>query len=295
MGCPPSGACRRASTASARAEASVTSPARSSAPTTSADTRSASGWPPGSNASARRSSSTVTVGAWADASRAASRRGRPPLVTPLRAEHEVVGHLKEVRAAGDQRERGLAVQTAAGRRGHMPVDRVVNELVPEHDAFVVLVETRASYAAPSCSRHHGVTGDGGDVAERHGVAEHGRDPQQVERSGRQVAPAGEPPGRSWTSAAPTSSPRRRRLRGAAAPTVSVLNIAIVHSGFPTCLVQQGERARTRGAPSSLRRKNGQIGGGQGPEMQGVRAGGGQVVEQPERISRQGRGWCRSPR
>ena len=129
----------------------------------------------------------MTSGACPDASRAASRSHADGLlVAALGAEHEVVGHLQPIRARGHQRDRRLAVQDAASRRGHVLVDRVVHQLVPEHDAFVDLVEepgvVRRAQLPGDVGRR--TAGDGGHVAERHRVAEHGRDLEQVQRRHR---------------------------------------------------------------------------------------------------------------
>jgi hypothetical protein len=68
------------------------------------------------------------------------------LIPPLRSEQQMmVRHVQPVRARGHQRDRGLAVQKAAGRRRHVLIDRVVHKLVPEHHPVAGLVESAAPY------------------------------------------------------------------------------------------------------------------------------------------------------
>ena len=107
---------------------------------------------------------------------------QPPdglLVAALGAEHQMIGHVQPIRARGHQCDRGLAMQEAASRRGHVLVDRVVHELMPEHDAFVDLVEKlgveRLAQLPGDVGRR--TAGDSGHIAKRHRIAEHGRDPE----------------------------------------------------------------------------------------------------------------------
>ena len=138
------------------------------------------------------------------------------LVAPLRAEHQVIRHVQGIRTCGHQRERRLAVQEAAGRRRDVLIDRVVHELVPEHDPVVGLVEQLRVERLAELPDYLGrrPAGDGGDIAERHGIAEHRGDLQQLERCAAGAA-GGEPPSHSARGAAPTSSPRCCPRRGAA--------------------------------------------------------------------------------
>jgi hypothetical protein len=52
----------------------------------------------------------------------------------------MLGDGEVVRTRGHQGHRGLAMQEAPGGGRHVPVDRVMHELVPEHDSLVGLVE-----------------------------------------------------------------------------------------------------------------------------------------------------------
>jgi len=91
----------------------------------------------------------------------------------------VIRHVQSVRARGHQRDRGLTVQKTAGRRRHVLIDRVVHELVPEHDLVVTLVEKlsveRVAELPDDLGRR--LAGDSGDIAKRHGIAKHRRDLQ----------------------------------------------------------------------------------------------------------------------
>jgi hypothetical protein len=113
------------------------------------------------------------------------------LIPPLRSEHQMIRHVQPVRARGHQRDRGLTVQQAAGRRRHVPVDRVVHELVPEHDPVVSLVQKlsveRVAELPDDLGRRP--AGDRSDIAKRHSIAEHRRDLQQLQRCPRQVTQA----------------------------------------------------------------------------------------------------------
>jgi len=103
----------------------------------------------------------------------------------------MIRHLQPVRARGHQRDRGLTVQKAAGRRRHVLIDRVVHELVPEHDPVVSLVQKlsveRVAELPDDLGRRP--AGDSGHIAQRHGIAEHRRDLQQLQRCRRQVPQA----------------------------------------------------------------------------------------------------------
>ena len=215
-----SAACGRASTASARADASATFPARKSAWTTSDDTRSASRWPPGSSASARRRSSTVTSGACADASRAASRSHATACSSPRSAPSTrwSATSSRSAPAAISATAASRCRRRRAGAR-HVLVDRVVHELVPEHDSVVGLVEQlgveRVAELGDDLGRR--AAGDSGDIAERHGVAEHRRDLQQLQRRRRQMSQAADHEVTRARPAAPnvvasTSSPDRGAAR-----------------------------------------------------------------------------------
>ena len=118
------------------------------------------------------------------------------LIPPLGSEHQMIRHLQPVRARGHQRDRGLTVQKAAGRRRHVPVDRVVHELVPEHHPVAGPVQKlgveRAAELPGDLGRRP--AGDSGAVANRHGIAEARRDLQQLQRRPRPVPPAAGPPG-----------------------------------------------------------------------------------------------------
>ena len=113
------------------------------------------------------------------------------VVTPLRPEHQVLRDGQGTGTRGHQRHRRLAVQEATGWRRHVLVDRVVHELVAEHDPVVGLVEQLGleRVAEPPHHLSRWKACDGGDVTERHGVAEHGRDLQQLQRRLRQVPQA----------------------------------------------------------------------------------------------------------
>ena len=89
------------------------------------------------------------------------------VVASLRPEHQVLGDGQVVRTSRHQRHRGLAVQETPGRRWHVPVDRVVHELVPEHDTLVGLVEQLGVERVAELGNHLGrrAARDSGDIAE----------------------------------------------------------------------------------------------------------------------------------
>jgi hypothetical protein len=84
------------------------------------------------------------------------------------------------------------VQDAPGRGRHLLVDRVVHELVAEDDPLVDPVEQLGVVRLAQLPRglRRRSAGDGGHVAQRHRVAEHGRDPEQLQRRPGEVT---EPP------------------------------------------------------------------------------------------------------
>jgi hypothetical protein len=110
------------------------------------------------------------------------------LVAPLRPEHQMIRHVQPVRARSHQRDRSLSVQKAASRRRHVPIDRVVHELMPEHDPVLRLVEKLSVERLAELPDNLGrrPAGDSGDIAKRHGIAEHRRHLQQLQRCRRQM-------------------------------------------------------------------------------------------------------------
>ena len=95
----------------------------------------------------------------------------------------MIRHVQPVRAHSHQRDRGLTVQQAAGRRRQVPVDRVVHELVPEHHPAAGLVQKLSIERVGELPDDLGrwPAGDSGDIAKRDGIAEHRRDLQQLQR------------------------------------------------------------------------------------------------------------------
>ena len=122
-----------------------------------------------------------------------------------------------IRAGGHQRDRCLTMQKAAGRGRHVPIDRIVHELVPEHDSIVSLVEELGFERVAELPNDLGrwAAGDSGDVTKRHGVAQHRRDLQQLQRCRRQVPQAANHEVARARPAARRSSARRCPRRGAA--------------------------------------------------------------------------------
>ena len=203
----------------------------------------------------------------------------------------MIRHVQSIRARGHQRDRGLTVQKAAGRRRYVLVDGVVHELVPEHDPVVRLVEKLSVERVAELPDHLGrrAAGDGGDVAERHGVAEHRRDLQQLQRCRSAGAAGGEPPGRSARPAAPsvvasTLSPVRRNIPSSS----SERSMATAHNGFPPALASMAVRAGPGDAPSTATGEHGHVVGRQRLEAQGARAPSRQIIEQPDHLGRQRR-------
>ncbi len=120
-----------------------------------------------------------------------SQRCNRLFVAPFGTEHQMVRDMEPIRASGRQRFGGLTVQQTAGRRGYLLIDRVVHELMPEYNAVVGRVEQLRGERLVQLAddfrgrpaRHRG------DVAQRHRVAEHCRDLQELQRRGRQVSKA----------------------------------------------------------------------------------------------------------
>ena len=112
-------------------------------------------------------------------------------VASLSPEDQVLADRQRIRTRGHQRHRGLAMQQAAGRARHVPVDRVVHELVPEHDPVVGHVEQLGVERVAKLPHH--VSGwtacDGRDITERDGIAEDRRDLQELQRGRREVPQA----------------------------------------------------------------------------------------------------------
>jgi hypothetical protein len=83
------------------------------------------------------------------------------------------------------------VQKAAGGRRHVLVDRIVHELMSEHDPAAGLVEKLCLEGVAELSDDLGrrPSGDSGHIAKRHCVAEHRSDLQQLQRRPRQVPQA----------------------------------------------------------------------------------------------------------
>ncbi len=117
----------------------------------------------------------------------------------------MVRHVQSISASGHEHDRCLAMQEAADRGRHVLVDRVMHELVPEHDAFVSLVQELSIERGTELPDHLGrrPAGDSGDVAKRNGIAQNSRDLQQFQRCRGQVA---KPPNHEVTQ-------RGRQLRG----------------------------------------------------------------------------------
>ncbi len=103
----------------------------------------------------------------------------------------MIGDVQKIRAGGRQGDRRLAMQETAGRRGNVLIDRIVHQLVPKHDPVASLVEQlrveRGAELRDDLGRPP--AGDGGDIAERHRIAEHRRNLQQLEGRRRQVPQA----------------------------------------------------------------------------------------------------------
>ena len=120
-------------------------------------------------------------------------RGAQPgdrlLVAPLRAEHQVIRDVERIRPGVHQRECRLPVQETARRCGNLLIDRVVDELVPKHDAVACLVEQLRVERLVELSDELGrlAVGDRTHVAQRDGIAEHRRDLQQLQRLARQMS------------------------------------------------------------------------------------------------------------
>ena len=101
---------------------------------------------------------------------------------------------RDVEPVGASRQQGggrLPVQQASGGQRHVLVDRVMDELVPEDDPVTGLVEKLGVERLAELGDHldGGSTGDGGDVAQGHGVTEHGGHLEQLASRRRQVAEA----------------------------------------------------------------------------------------------------------
>lgn len=207
------------------------------------------------------------------------------LVAPLRSEHQMIGHVQPVRAGGHQLRRGLTVQEAAGRRRHVLIDRVVHQLMPEHDPVVGLVEQLGVEGVLELPDDLGrqPAGDRGDVAKRHGIAEHRGDLQQLQRRRRQVAQA----------ANHEVTQRGRQLEGRRLDTIPV---AAQHPSVGQ-RAQDGHRPQrvaarlgqhrgqggTRGGPEHPMGEHDHVVGIQRLELQGARACGRQIVEQPDHV------------
>ncbi len=103
----------------------------------------------------------------------------------------MVGHVQPGRTRGHERGGRVTVQHPAGGGRYVLIDRVVHELVPERDTIAVHVEelvVEGGLEAPGdlgrwAANHRGQGTD------RHGIAEHRSDPEQVERRGRQALEA----------------------------------------------------------------------------------------------------------
>lgn len=112
-------------------------------------------------------------------------------VTVLGPEHEVVCHREPISTRGHQRRCGLAVEEASGGRWCVPVDRVMDQLVAEHDPVVDLIEQlhveglaeTADDVGRRSVRHRR------DVADRHRITERCRDAEQLEGLLRQCVQA----------------------------------------------------------------------------------------------------------
>ena len=202
----------------------------------------------------------------------------------------MIRHVQPVRARGHQRDRGLTVQKAAGRRRHVPVDRVVHELVPEHHPVAGLVEKlsveRVAELADDLRQRP--AGDSGDIAKRHGIAEHRRDLQQLQRCPWQVLQA----------ANHQVTERGRQLRGRRLDAVPgaaqhpFIGQRAQHGHgpqrVPAGLGQHGGQGGTRRRPEHVTGKHGHVVGLQRLELQGARAPGRQIIEQPDHFGRQRR-------
>jgi hypothetical protein len=202
----------------------------------------------------------------------------------------MVGHVQSVRTRGRQRDRGLTVQQAAGRRGNVLIDRVVHELMPEHDAVAGLVEQLGVERVVELRDDLGrrPVGDGGDVAERHGIAEHRGDLQQLQRPRGQVPQAANHQG----------TKRCRQLRGGRLDAVAgsaqhaFVGQRAQHGHgpqrVPAGLGQQGGQRGTGRRPEHVTGERGQIVRRQRSELQRARSPGREIVEQPDRLGRQRR-------
>ncbi len=113
-------------------------------------------------------------------------------VAAWRAEHQVVGDLQEVGSGVCESSGGIAVENPADGCGHVLIDRIVHELVAEHDGVTVFTEEAGVERIPELRDDLGrrSTGDRGHVMDRDAVAEHRRDLTQLERRLGQEA---EPP------------------------------------------------------------------------------------------------------
>ena len=212
------------------------------------------------------------------------------LVTPFRSEHQMIGHVQLICAGRHQRDRGLTMQQAAGRRRHVLIDRIVHELVPEHDSIVSLVEELSFERVAELPNDLGrrAAGDRGDVTKRRGIAQHRRDLQQLQRGRRQVAQA----------ANHKVAERGRQLEGR---WLDVVPDAAQHSSIdqraqhghgpqrvPASLGQHGGQGRTGRGSEHVSREDGHLVVLQRLEAQGARASGRQIVEQPDDLGRQWR-------
>jgi hypothetical protein len=90
----------------------------------------------------------------------------------------MIRHVQSISAPGHEHDRCLTVQKAAGRRGHVLVDRVMHELVSEHDPFIRLVQEPSVERVAELPDHLGrrSAGDSRDIAKGNGIAQNSRDP-----------------------------------------------------------------------------------------------------------------------
>ncbi|WP_207555998.1 hypothetical protein [Intrasporangium flavum] len=214
-----------------------------------------------------------------------------PLVPALGTEHQVVGDGAPVGPGVDEGDRRLPVQPPPRGPGDVQVDGVVHQLVAEDDPPVALVEQLRVEGATEL-RHHlhrREVRHGRDVAQRHGVTEHRRHLEQLQRGGRQVAQASH----DELGEGGRQLPRRRLDALAVPPEVTRVGEG-PHDGddperVAIGLVEQGREHGARVGPQDAPGDGTDVVGGQRVERDGARAGPGEVLEQTRHLGRHRRG------
>jgi hypothetical protein len=93
----------------------------------------------------------------------------------------VLGNLQGIRAGGAECRGGIAVHGLSQRARHVLIDRVVNKLVSKYERIALIAEESRPEGLSQVSNQVRLlaTSDRRQVPDRHGVAEHGDNLQQV--------------------------------------------------------------------------------------------------------------------